>query len=323
MALTVFGTANGGSPGLEQPPFAAVAEALGHVRRQAVERGDPAHRAVRLPAAPRLVQVVEGLRTALYPNHLGLAGASISQLETSDAEIDEAVRSCLETSLKELRDQVVVELRPRRPQQDQVAREASALVAAFAEQLPRIRTLLDSDLEAAFNGDPAADSFDEVMACYPGVKAITYHRFAHALHGLGVPVIARIIADAAHSATSIDIHPGARIGERFFIDHGTGVVVGGTAIIGSGVRLYQAVTLGAKSFPTDSAGRLVKGQPRHPIVEDDVVIYAGATILGRVTIGRGSTIGGNIWLTESVPPGSTITQARARHEVFGEGGGGI
>jgi serine O-acetyltransferase len=134
-------------------------------------------------------------------------------------------------------------------------------------------------------------------------------------------MIARIIAEDAHSATGIDIHPGARIGERFFIDHGTGVVIGETAIIGRNVRLYQAVTLGAKRFEADASGALVKNTPRHPIVEDDVVIYSGATVLGRVTIGRGSSIGGSVWLTRDVPPGSTVTQAKARNETFDDGAG--
>src|SRR5690606_2140091 len=175
---------------------------------------------------------------------------------------------------------------------------------------------------AAYEGDPAAHSVDEVLVGYPGIMAITYYRLAHELHLLGVPLIARMISEIAHSSTGIEIHPGARIGGSFFIDHGTGVVIGETAIIGRNVRLYQAVTLGAKRFPVDEHGALVKGIPRHPIVEDDVVIYAGATILGRITIGRGSTIGGNVWLTRSVPPGSHITQAQIRNETF-EGGAGI
>jgi serine O-acetyltransferase len=153
------------------------------------------------------------------------------------------------------------------------------------------------------------------------MQAIIHHRFAHALHGLGAPLVARIIAEISHSATGVDIHPGASIGESFFIDHGTGVVIGGTAVIGDRVRLYQAVTLGAKSFPLDDQGVLVKGEPRHPIVEDDVVIYAGATILGRVTIGKGAQIGGNVWLTRGIAAGTTITQAKVISETFGEGGG--
>jgi serine O-acetyltransferase len=144
---------------------------------------------------------------------------------------------------------------------------------------------------------------------------------AHELYLLGAPLLARIIAELAHSATGIDIHPGAEIGDSFFIDHGTGVVIGETAIVGRRVRVYQAVTLGAKSFPVGRNGELVKGVPRHPVVEDDVVIYAGATILGRITIGRGSMIGGNVWLTRSVPAGSNVTQMQARSEVFDSGGG--
>src|SRR5205823_13135633 len=151
--------------------------------------------------------------------------------------------------------------------------------------------------------------------CYPGVTAITHHRIAHELYSMGLPLLARIIAELAHSTTGIDIHPGATIGAAFFIDHGTGVVIGETAVIGERVRLYQGVTLGAKSFPLDAQGRPVKGVDRHPIVEDDVVIYAGATILGRVTIGRGSSIGGNVWLTRSVPPGSTIKQAQSHDQL--------
>jgi serine O-acetyltransferase len=146
------------------------------------------------------------------------------------------------------------------------------------------------------------------------MSAIIQYRLAHTLHQLGVPLIARLISEIAHSTTGIDIHPGAEIGRGFFIDHGTGVVIGATAVIGENVRLYQAVTLGAKRFPTDPSGSLVKGEARHPVIEDNVVIYAGATILGRITVGRDSTIGGNVWLTQSVPPGSNITQARMRHD---------
>jgi serine O-acetyltransferase len=157
--------------------------------------------------------------------------------------------------------------------------------------------------------------------CYPGVAAVIRHRLAHQLYLLGVPMLARIIAEIAHSQTAIDIHPGAEIGESFFIDHGTGVVIGETAVIGRHVRLYQAVTLGAKRFEVDEHGALIKNYARHPILEDDVVIYAGATVLGRITIGRGSAIGGNVWLTHSVPPGSNITQAKVRTESFDDGGG--
>jgi serine O-acetyltransferase len=181
--------------------------------------------------------------------------------------------------------------------------------------------LLDADVRAAFEGDPSAKSIDEVVFCFPGVAAVTRHRLAHQLYRLGAPMLARIIAEKAHSETGIDIHPGAQIGAGFFIDHGTGVVIGETTIIGRNVRLYQAVTLGAKRFETDGEGALLKSYPRHPIVEDDVVIYAGATVLGRITLGKGSSIGGNVWLTHGVPPGSSVTQARASEEVFFDGSG--
>jgi serine O-acetyltransferase len=201
-------------------------------------------------------------------------------------------------------------------------RRAPDIVRDFAAELPSVRALLDTDVRAAFEGDPSAKSIDEIIFCFPGFAAVIRHRLAHALYDLGVTMIARIVAEVAHSQTGIDIHPGARIGEGFFIDHGTGVVIGETAVIGRNVRLYQAVTLGAKRFEVDASGALMKNAPRHPIVEDDVVIYAGATILGRVTIGKGSSIGGNVWLTHSVPPGSTITQAKALSESF-DGGAGI
>ena len=161
----------------------------------------------------------------------------------------------------------------------------------------------------AYQGDPAARSVDEVLLCYPGVLAMIHHRLAHRLYELGLPLLARIVAELAHAQTGIDIHPGAQIDAGFFIDHGTGVVIGETAVIGKRVRLYQAVTLGAKRFPTDTEGNLQKGLPRHPVVEDDVVIYAGATILGRVTLGKGAVIGGNVWITDDVKPGASVTQA--------------
>jgi serine O-acetyltransferase len=190
------------------------------------------------------------------------------------------------------------------------------LVQDFSLALPKIRSLLDADVLAAYEGDPAARSVDEVLLCYPGILAMIHHRLAHQLHVLGVPLLARIVAELAHGQTGIDIHPGATIGPGLFIDHGTGVVIGETAIIGERVRIYQAVTLGAKSFPTDAAGKPIKGRDRHPIVEDGVVIYAGATVLGRVTIGRGASIGGNVWVTHDVSAGAQITQARA-HEAVG------
>ena len=187
-------------------------------------------------------------------------------------------------------------------------RKAEEIVAAFLAALPEIRRLVDSDVTAAYEGDPAATSRMEVVMAYPGLYAVTIHRLAHELYRLKVPIIPRIMSELAHSRTGIDIHPGATIGERFFIDHGTGVVIGETTVIGRNVKLYQGVTLGALSFDKDPVtGALVKGVKRHPNVEDNVVIYAGATILGgRTTIGHDSEIGGNVWLKDSVPPNSRV-----------------
>ncbi len=278
-----------------------------------------------LPSPKVLTKVMESLMAALYPRRLGPTAAEQGAFALREARIDDFVGLTLHDSLLALRDQVRIELVARATTDDspglEEQQQATGITGRFAAQLPRIRTLLDSDLIAAYRGDPAAESLDEVLVCYPGMQAIIHHRFAHALHGLGAPLVARIIAEISHSATGVDIHPGASIGESFFIDHGTGVVIGGTAVIGDRVRLYQAVTLGAKSFPLDDQGVLVKGEPRHPIVEDDVVIYAGATILGRVTIGQGAQIGGNVWLTRSIAAGTTITQAKVISETFGEGSG--
>jgi len=201
-----------------------------------------------------------------------------------------------------------------------IVRLAEELVTAIRAGLPRLAQLLATDLEAALKNDPAASGLEEIMLSYPGTEAITVQRLAHELYNLKVPYLPRIMTELAHSRTGIDIHPGAQIGPSFFIDHGTGVVIGETAIIGERVRVYQAVTLGAKSFAADLDGTLVKGNARHPIVEDDVVIYAGATILGRVTIGRGSVIGGNVWLTHSVPPGSSVRQGKIREVERGDEG---
>ena len=192
--------------------------------------------------------------------------------------------------------------------------EAASIAARFISHLPELRRILATDVEAAYNGDPAAHSFGEVISCYPAIRAISNYRIAHELLVLGVPLIPRIITEMAHSETGIDIHPGAQIGHHFTIDHGTGVVIGATSIIGNNVKLYQGVTLGAKSFPLDNNGNPIKGIPRHPILEDDVIVYSNATILGRVTIGKGATVGGNIWVTENVPAGSRIVQRKNKDE---------
>jgi serine O-acetyltransferase len=176
-------------------------------------------------------------------------------------------------------------------------------------------------VEAAYIGDPAAKTHGETIFCYPSIRALTNHRIAHELYELGVDIIPRIIGEMAHSDTGIDIHPGATIGKSFFIDHGTGTVIGETCIIGDNVRVYQGVTLGAKSFPKGEDEMLIKGLPRHPIVEDDVIIYAGATILGRITIGREAVVGGNVWIVRDVPAGAQIVQTRALEQSFEHGAG--
>lgn len=201
---------------------------------------------------------------------------------------------------------------------DNADSEASRMALSFIDTLPEIKRLLLTDVEAMFNNDPAVNSFGEVILCYPVVQAMVHYRVAHSLLKLGMPVIPRIITELAHSDTGIDIHPGASIGEYFSIDHGTGVVIGETCVIGNHVTIYQGVTLGAKNFSLDSNGRPVN-IPRHPIIEDNVTIYSNATVLGRITIGRGSIIGGNIWLTNSVPPGSRILQRKAVTSTFYDG----
>jgi serine O-acetyltransferase len=259
----------------------------------------------KLPSRKTLTAIIDGLGAVLFPNRLGLP-------DLKDGGLDYFVGHTLDTALRELLAQVKLEMKFAVDNDPAIQHAHSAIdaVRQFASTLPEVRMLLDSDISAAYEGDPAARSVDEVLVCYPGINAILHYRLAHQLHLLGLPLIARMISEIAHSATGIDIHPGATIGEAFFIDHGTGVVIGETAIIGKHVRIYQAVTLGAKRFPTDENGALIKGNARHPVVEDDVVIYAGATILGRITIGRGSAIGGNVWLTHSVPAGSNVTQAK-------------
>jgi len=259
-----------------------------------------------LPSREAMRQILEQLCGALFPMRLG-------PVDLREESEDFYVGHTLDAALTALLAQARLELRyaARQSKGDTVAVDGQALrlIQDFAAALPGLRVLLDTDVLAAYHGDPAARSVDEVLLCYPGILAIIHHRLAHHLYQAGLPLLARISSELAHSATGIDIHPGAQIGQSFFIDHGTGVVIGETAIIGERVRIYQAVTLGAKRFPSDESGTLHKGLPRHPIVEDDVVIYAGATILGRITIGKGSTIGGNVWLTRSVPAQSNITQA--------------
>lgn len=286
--------------------------------RAARERWRAAHQRERecggreLPSREALEEVIHDLCGVLFPMRLGPP-------DLRRESEDYFVGHTLDRALNALHEQIGLELadaarRSGRGGEDIEVR-AVRIVRDLAGDLPALRALLDSDVDAAFRGDPAAHSVDEVVLCYPGVLAVIHHRLAHRLYRMGVPLVARIIAEISHGKTGIDIHPGAEIGAGFFIDHGTGVVIGETAVIGKNVRLYQAVTLGAKRFPVDDQGGLQKGLPRHPIVEDDVVIYAGATVLGRIVVGRGSTVGGNVWLTRSLPPGTHVTQADSQHAV--------
>ncbi|MCW2293298.1 serine O-acetyltransferase [Pseudomonas sp. BIGb0408] len=270
---------------------------------------DPEQGGRELPSRQAVAAILTELCGVLFPMRLGPADL---REESEDYYVGHTLDHALNSLLAQVRLELRYDARQRGDEVGSVEARAVHIVREFAAALPALRRLLDRDVVAAYSGDPAARSVDEVLLCYPGVLAVIYHRLAHHLYRAGLPLLARIGAETAHGATGIDIHPGAQIGHGFFIDHGTGVVIGETAIIGDNVRIYQAVTLGAKRFTSDESGLLHKGQPRHPIVEDDVVIYAGATILGRITIGKGSVIGGNVWLTRSVEPGSNVSQASAQ-----------
>lgn len=258
-----------------------------------------------LPSSEVLAEILQQLRGILFPMRLGPPDL---RQRSEDFYIGYTLDQVLNALLPQVKLELGHTLRYAHLSPHEIKLRAHQIVQAFAVELPAIRRLLDSDVLAAYRGDPAAHSVDEVLLCYPGVLAVTHHRIAHVLYRLGASMLARMIAEIAHGQTGIDIHPGAAIGPGFFIDHGTGVVIGETCRIGKRVKLYQGVTLGALSFAKDEAtGILVKGTKRHPDVEDNVVIYAGATILGGETvIGHDAVIGGNVWLIHSVPPGSKV-----------------
>ena len=258
-----------------------------------------------MPNTQVLGQIVDTLRSILFP---GFFGQSIVNATTLPYRIGVQV----EAVSRQLTEQILAGLCFEGREEDSPAtrQKAQTMAEAFVEQLPALRDTLSDDVDAAYDGDPAAKSRTEVIFCYPVIRAISNYRIAHELLRLGVPLIPRIITEMAHSETGIDIHPGATIGRRFTIDHGTGTVIGETAVIGNNVKIYQGVTLGAKSFPLDENGNPIKGIPRHPIIEDDVIIYANSTILGRITVGRGAVVGGNVWVDRDVPAGSTITQEK-------------
>jgi len=275
----------------------STSEVLGSIYNQGFEQ-------VPMPSVTVLADIIEQLRTVLFPGYFGDPGIK-------DRLLHYHLGSILDDVYHHLSEQV------RRGYCFECDHRSAGVCGDcevkgddaaqhLIERLPAIRHLLSTDAQAAYEGDPASISIGETIFAYPSLLALTYYRLAHELYMKKVPLIPRIITEIAHSRTGIDIHPGARIGERFFIDHGTGVVIGETTIIGNNVRLYQGVTLGARSFPLDKNGNPIKGIDRHPILEDDVIIYSGATLLGRIRIGKGAVIGGNVWLTEDVPAGKTV-----------------
>ena len=258
-----------------------------------------------LPSRDAAVGVLDALQELMFPGYTGAQGLTGAGLRL---HVESRVAWLYET----LAEQIARAVNHGHRLEDAcpvTERQATERAEEFLTRLPAVREVLATDVKAAYEGDPAAVCYDEIIFSYPGLYAIMTYRLAHELHALDVPLIPRIMTEHAHSRTGIDIHPGTRVGPAFFIDHGTGVVVGGTAVIGANVKLYQGVTLGAFSFDKDADGQLVRHTKRHPTIEDDVVVYAGATILGgETTIGRGSVIGGNVWLTHSVPPGTRVLQ---------------
>ena len=288
-----------------------VLRAIERVTREVEERGEPLFHGGEqpLPQKRDVITILRGLQEAIYPGYFGeqeqyreyLHGHLGDQLFALSKQLEREVAKALAAELRAPGGQI-------RPRSDA---DAGEVVAVFLERLPEVLDLLEADVRAAYEGDPAASCLEEVVLAYPGVKAIFTYRIAHLLCQLSVPLIPRIMTEFAHNETGVDIHPGARVGREFFIDHGTGVVIGETTVIGDRVKLYQGVTLGALSFPREGGGGLVRGTKRHPTLEDDVVVYAGATILGGETVvGRGSVIGGNVWLVTSVPPYSRVTLSR-------------
>ena len=266
-----------------------------------------------LPSAKALHKIIELARAIIFP---GYFGNSTINRHTINYHIGVNVETLFDLLTEQIQAGLCFGQQTHSgTTNNEPCRETSALLAArFIAKLSDLRRILATDVEAAYYGDPAATCFGEIICCYPAIRAISNYRIAHELLVLGVPLIPRIITEMAHSETGIDIHPGAQIGHHFTIDHGTGVVIGATSIIGNNVKLYQGVTLGAKSFPLDENGNPIKGILRHPVLEDDVIVYSNATILGRVIIGKGATVGGNIWVTEDVAAGARIIQRKTNNE---------
>jgi len=257
-----------------------------------------------LPSREAVVDITRDLLRLVFPGFYDKDPIHSAQIVEYTSELISSVARRLESEIHKS-----LEYRPCDGcNKNDLAATAARVTEEFLQQLPAVRAILQTDVQAAYEGDPAAISNEEIILAYPGIEAIAVQRLAHLLYRRHVALIPRIMTEWAHNKTGIDIHPGAQIGDHFFIDHGTGVVIGETSVLGQRVKIYQGVTLGAKSFPKDAQGRCVKGIKRHPNIGDDVTIYAGATILGDVTIGAGSIIGGNVWLIESVPPGTVVYQ---------------
>ena len=293
---------------VSMPELDSVVERLCHSSSLDAVWHRPAQGAA-MPSLDALKEIMERLRAAVFPGYFGSTRIRRESMRYHLA-------ANLDSIYHKLSEQILrgfcfsCEGRHAATPCEACESEGTAAALKFMDRLPEIRRLLAGDAPAAYEGDPAATSPGETIFCYPSMHAMFHHRIAHELYTLKVPVIPRIISEMAHSCTGIDIHPGATIGEDFFIDHGTGVVIGETCILGRNCRLYQGVTLGALSFPKNPDGTLTKGIPRHPVLEDNVTVYAGATILGRVTIGAGAVIGGNVWITSDVPAGARISQEK-------------
>ncbi len=264
-----------------------------------------------LPSQPAIKEIIGLCREILFPGFFGNDDVNSYNLEYITGLRCERLYSLLCNQIAA--GLALKECNCKGIDHNAIAKNADDIAMGFISRLPEIRRVLHTDVCAVYRGDPAAESREEVIYCYPAIKAISNYRIAHALLTLGVPVIPRMISEMAHSETGIDIHPGATIGEYFAIDHGTGVVIGATAIIGNNVKLYQGVTLGAKSFTYDENNNPVKGIPRHPIIGDNVVIYSNTSVLGRITIGNNAVIGGNIWVTENVAENEKLVQAKANN----------
>ena len=271
-----------------------------------------------LPKFEAIIAACEDLKEILYPGYRRRENLHLGNVTYHVGDLIDSLHDKLTTQIgRALRHDAVA--RQQCVEESDYEALGQAKAVEFLENLPELRRVLSRDVQAAFDGDPAVRTLDEVIFCYPGLEAVTIYRLAHLLHTLRVPLIPRMMTEWAHSKTGIDIHPGATIGDHFFIDHGTGVVIGETCEIGSHVKLYQGVTLGALSFQTDGDGNLVRGTKRHPTIEDRVVIYANATVLGGATrIGHDSVIGSNVWLTRSVDSHTTVVLERPKLRMRGE-----